>query len=178
MAGSSTIYLQTAANLFCGDHDPTKSKHLTLEEMALPSLEELFEEHKPGGAVMQVEFGVGYKKLEPTFKLKGDDPDLAIQFGLGSKIRNTFTSYGVIMDRRTGRSLESKAIIEARLGKVARGAFSRGTLVGHEYALNEVMHYELYFDGKEQLYWDFFTNVWRINGQDENAAENSILRIS
>lgn len=176
MAG--TIYVMTAANLFCGDHDPTKSKHLTLDELKLPSLEEVYADHSPGGALVQIELGLAVKKLEPSFKLKGFDPDLLVQFGLGSRVRSTFTAYGVIVDKRTGRAIESKAIIEARLGKVSPDAFKRGDLVGHEYSMNEVMNYQLFFDGAEKVYWDFFTNAWRIDGVDQNADENRILRIT
>ena len=38
----STIYIMEAANLFCGDHDPTASKHLTLTELQLPALQEMY----------------------------------------------------------------------------------------------------------------------------------------
>ncbi|WP_315773007.1 MULTISPECIES: phage major tail tube protein [unclassified Bradyrhizobium] len=174
---ANTVYVQTAANLFCGDDDPTKSKHLTLEEMRLPSLEENYGEHTPGGALIGVEFSLGIKKLEAGFKLKGFDPDLLSQFGLGSKQRNVYTSYGVIVDKRTGRAIESKAIIEARLGRISQDAFQRGQLAGCDYALNEIVSYQLWFDNKEKIAWDFFTNVWRIDGIDQNADENTILRI-
>lgn len=175
---AGTVFIQIAANLFCGDHDPTKSKHLTLEEMGLPALEEVFQDHNPGGAPVQVEFGMNVvSKLLPTFKLKGEDPDLAVQFGLGRKVRNVYTSYGVVQDKRTGRNIEAKAIIEARLGKIAPDPFSRGSLKGHDYALNEVMHYEVYFDGVEKYYWDFFLNTWRVDGVDQNADINRIQRI-
>jgi P2 family phage contractile tail tube protein len=176
MAG--TIYVMTAANLFCGDHDPTKSKHLTLDEMRLPSLEANYGDHAAGGALFGVEFELGMKKLEAGFKLKGFDPDLLVQFGLGSRVRNVFTSYGVILDKRTGRSIESKAIIEARLGKVSPDAFKRGDLMGYDYAMNEIMSYQLHFDGKEKIYWDFFTNAWRVDGVDQNLDENRILRVT
>jgi P2 family phage contractile tail tube protein len=176
MAG--TVYIQTAANLFCGDHDPTKSKHLTLDEMRLPSLEANYGEHTPGGALVGVEFELGIKKLEAGFKLKGFDPDLMVQFGLGSRLRKVFTSYGVIVDKRTGRSIESKAIIEARLGKVTPDAFRRGDLAGYDYGMNEIMNYQLYFDGKEMIYWDFFSNAWRVDGVDQNRDENQILRVT
>ncbi|WP_099867834.1 phage major tail tube protein [Pararhizobium haloflavum] len=173
----STIYMMTAVNLFAGDHDPTKSKHLTISELKLPDLSEIYVDHHPGGGRVGVEFEVGVNKLEPTFKLAGHDPDLMVQFGLGGKQRKVYTAYGVILDKRTGREFESKAIIEARLGNVAPDAFQRGELQGHEYALNEVMHYELWFDDQEKFHWDFFTNVWRVNGNDENAGVNRILRI-
>ena len=174
---ASTVYIQTAANLFCGDHDPTKSKHLTLDEMRLPSLEENYADHTPGGALVGVEFSTGIKKLEAGFKLKGQDPDLMSQFGLGSRIRNVFTSYGVIVDKRTGRKIESKAILEARLGRVAPDAFTRGDLAGCDYAMNEIIAYHLYWDGKEKYYFDFFENAWRVDGVDQYRDENVILRI-
>lgn len=175
---SGTFYMMEAVNLFCGDHDPTKSKHLTIAELKLPDLQEMYADHHAGGALVGTEFAVGVEKLEPTFKLNGFDPDLMTEFGLGTRFRNTFTAYGVIRDQRTGRAIESKAILEARLGRVAPDAYQRGELQGHEYAMNSVVHYELWFDGQEKIAWDFFTSTWRIDGQDQNAVENRILRIS
>lgn len=174
---NGTMYIMTAANLFCGDHDPTKSKHLTLDSLKLPSLEEEYAEHKPGGALVGVEFGLGIKKFEPTFKLAGFDPDLLTQFGLSSRIRNVFTAYGVITDRRSGREIEARAVMEGRLGKVAPDEFKRGDLMGHDYAVNEMMHYAFYFDGKEKIFWDFFENAWRVDGVDQNRGSNAILRV-
>lgn len=173
----STVYLMTAANLFVGDHDPTQSKHLTLSELKLPDLQEIFADHHGGGANVAVEFAVGVQKLEPTFNLAGFDPDLLTQFGLNTRFRNTFTAYGVITDQRTGKELEAKAIIEARLGRVAPDAFQKGELHGHEYSMNSVVHYELWFNDAEKLAWDFFTGLWRVDGVDQNATHNRILRI-
>ena len=175
---SNTFFVMEAANLFCGDHDPTASKHLTLAELALPALEATYADHMPGGGRVGVEWEVGINKLEPSFKLNGVDPDLLTQFGLGSKIKNVFSAYGLIIDKRSGRSIESKAIIEGRLGKIAPSAFQRGELLSHDYSINEVTHYELWFDGKPKIKWDFFTNTWEVDGNDENADLNRILRIS
>lgn len=173
----STVYLMNAVNLFCGDHDPSKSKHLTISELKLPDLQAIYAEHHAGGALVATEFEVGVQKLEPTFKLNGFDPDLLSQFGLGSRIRNVFTAYGEILDQRTGRSIECKAVIEARLGKVAPDAFKRGEMQGHEYSMNSVVRYELWFDNAAKIEWDFYTSVWRVDGVDQNADTNRILRI-
>lgn len=175
---SATIYVMTAVNLFCGDHDPSNSKHLTLSELKLPDLQGIYADHHAGGAIAAIEVELGVQKLESTFKLNGIDPALMTQFGLGSKSKNVFTAYGVVVDKRTGRNIESKAIIEARLGRVAPDAFTRGELMGHEYALNEITHYELWFDGSEKIAWDFFENLWRVDGVDQNADANSIMRIA
>lgn len=166
-----------ASNLFVGDHDPSASNHLVLEEIKLPSLEENMQDHHPGGAPVGVEFGVGIKKLEPTFKTKGYQPHIITQFGLGTPVRRTFTVYSAYQDKKSGRFIECKAIIEGRLGKAEGDAGKRGELVGHEYAINEVMHYEVFFDGAEHFYWDFFTNTWRVAGTSQNADINRILRI-
>jgi len=174
---SSTFYMMEAVNLFCGTDDPTKGKHLSIAELKLPDLQAIYADHHAGGALVATEFEVGIEKLEPTFKLSGFDPDLLSQFGLGTKHRQFFTAYGVIRDQRTGKPIEAKSIIEARLGRIAPDAFQRGEMHGHEYAMNSVVHYELWFNDAEKLYWDFFTSSWRVDGVDQNADENRILRI-
>ena len=174
----STLYVWEAANLFVGTDDPTKSKHLQIISLKLPTLEEILQDHHAGGARVQIEVEVGIKKLEPTFKLAGVDPDLLAQFGLGAKARNSFTAYSVIRDKRTGQAIEGKAVMEGRLSKIAPDEFKRGDLMGNDYAINELTHYELYFNRVEKFYWDFFTNAFRIDGVDTNADENQILRIA
>ena len=173
----STIYVMEAANLFCGDHDPTASKHLTLAELKLPPLQEMYQDHHAGGSQVQIEVAVGIQKLEPTFKRRGGAPDRVPQRGLGGSRQKVFTAYGVIRDKRTGTALEAKAIIEGRLGKIEPDAFQRGELQGHEYAINEVMHYELWFNEKEKLLWDFFSTEWRLDGVSQNDDERRILRV-
>lgn len=174
---TGTIYVMTAVNLFCGDDDPTKSKALTIAELKLPSLEEEYADHKPGGARVGIEIPLGIQKLAATFRLDGFDPDLLGKFGLNSKVRHVFTAYGNISDRRSGRDISARAIIEARLGKVDPAAFKRGELHGHDYALNEIVRYELYFDGKEKIFWDFFESTWRVDGVDQEATVNANLGI-
>lgn len=173
----SNLFLWEGANLFAGDHDPTSSNHLTLETIKLPELEEMMSEHHPGGSKVQVEVGVGIKKLEPTFKTKGFQPHLLRLFGLGSGLKKTFTVYQAYNDKRTGRIIENKAIIVGRLGKIAPDEGKRGEVQGHDYAINEVWRYEVYFDGKEELYWSFETGEFRVGGQSTNRETNAILRI-
>ena len=173
----STLYIMEAANLFCGDDDPTGSKHLTLTELQLPNLQEMYQDHHPGGSRVQVEVAVGIEKLEASFKLAGWDPDLLTQFGLGARALKKFTAYGVIRNKRTGTAIEAKAVLEGRLGRANPEAFQRGEMQGYDYAINGIMHYELHFEGVEKVYWDFFTTDWRIDGVAQNADERAILRI-
>lgn len=173
----STIYVMEAANLFCGDDDPTDSKHLTLDQIKLPVLQENFTNHMAGGSPIEVKVATGIAALEATFMLRGFDPALLRQFGLGSKQRNRYTAYGVVRDKKTNRAIEAKAIIEGRLARNEMDAIKRGEFVGHDYSIDEIMHYELHFDGSEEIYFDFFTATWRVGGVSQNDDERRILRI-
>jgi P2 family phage contractile tail tube protein len=173
----STMFVVNNFNLFVG-LDPGAGKHLTLQEMKLPALQAQYQDHMAGGAAVGIEIETGINKLEPTFKLVGVDPQALTQFGLGSKIKNVFSAYGVVQDRRTGREIEMKVIMEGRLGKVDAEAYQKGNLLAHDYAINEVTHYEVFFDRRELVYWDFYENVWRIDGVDQNGTANQIMRIA
>ena len=127
----STIYIQEAANLFVGDHDPANSKHLTIKEHQLPALEETFEDHTPGGGHGTVEMPMGkLEKLESSFQLNGEDPRLLSQFGFGSRKPMDFFSYGVIRDTRTGEAIEGRAILKGYLGNIAPDAYKGGDAKG------------------------------------------------
>lgn len=177
MAAPNFLIME-AANLFCGDHDPQASKHLTLSELQLPNLQEAFQDHHPGGSPVGIEVAVGVQKLEATFKLAGTDASLMTQFGIGSRYKKTYTAYSVLRDQRTGEAVEQKAIMQARLGKVEGEAFKRGEMQSHDYALNAITHYELWVGGKEVFYWDFFTAEYRLDGVSQNDDERNILRLS
>ena len=56
---SNTIYAMQAVNLFCGDHDPTKSKHLTIRELKLPAFQAIYADHHAGGSRFATEIEVG-----------------------------------------------------------------------------------------------------------------------
>lgn len=174
----ATIYLLEAVNLFMGDHDPSASNHLELEELKLPEPTIKTSEHSPGGGVMTVDFTMNIiEKLEPTFKLRGFNPERLKQFGLNTPYRGVFTAYGVIRNKRSGQAIEAKAVIEAKLAKIAPDAFKRGDDFGHEYSLMEVVHYELLVAGGEVFSIDFFENTYRVGGVDQFGDVNRILRV-
>lgn len=170
------LLLQKAASLFAGDDGPDNAKFHNLDSIQLPDLEEMNEEHHAGGAMGAVEWGnLGMKALTPSFKLKGWDPQVMSKMGL--KKRSPWTVYGSIMDKQTEEEVEAKAIFRARLGKIGPEAFERGKLMGHDHTLHEVVHYELYFNGREKYYWDFWETAFRIDGVDQLADERRILRL-
>jgi len=171
------MFVMEAVNLFCGDDDPTQSKHLTIASLKLPDLAETFAAHGPGGGRVGIEVPVGIEALSAPFKLNGFDAALMTQFGLGVRNAMNYTAYGAIKDKRTGRTIESKALMEGRLGSITGDAFERGSLQGFDYEIKAITHYELHFDGAEKFYFDFFTNAWRVDGVDQNGDMNRILRI-
>src|SRR4051794_875225 len=94
------LFIQEGLNLYVGDDGPNNSKHLNLEDVKLPDLEELTQTFYPGGAIGQIDVGgMGLKALELTFKLKGWDPQALSQFGLSGRAPVPYTVYGVIRDK-------------------------------------------------------------------------------
>jgi hypothetical protein len=134
----------------------------------------------PGGSKVGIEIEVGIKKLEPTFKLVGFDPELLTQFGLGSRIKHIYTAYGEIRERRTGASIELRAVMEARLGKIESDTFKRGDLMATDYALHEVTHYEVYFNTEEKWFWDSrptrCASMRRLSPDHEHDSSHSARR--
>lgn len=173
-----TIYVQEAATLFVGDHDPINSKHLTLKNHKLPTLEEGYEDHTPGGGFVGIEVGTGkINKLESSFDLNGEDPRLLSQFGFGVRRPLQFFSYGVIRDLRTGEAIEGRATLVGYLGSIEPDEYSPGAAKGGSYGIKGITSYEMSFDGEEKFFFDFWTNTVRIDGANVRQAENSILRL-
>lgn len=174
---ANSIYVMEAANLFCGDSDPSLSNHLTISDLKLPGLEENYVDHIAGGASVGIEVDTHINKLESTFNLAGWSPEVMTMIGRSERAQQVFTAYGVIRDRRSGIAMEGKAIIGGRLGRVNPQAWKRGDLQHHEYSIRGIVHYELYMDGTEIYNWDFFLNQKSIGGVDVNFDVNQILRI-
>lgn len=174
----SDLLITEAVNLFCGNDEPDKSKHLTLTELQLPTLAETMADHRPGGGTAGIEVPLGVEKFGATFKLNGEDPDLMVHFGLGGRANKVYTGYGSIVSKRTGAVTQMKTVMEGRLGRVTPDAFQKGQLKGHDYMIGAIMHYELFHDDRELIYFDFFSNTWRVDGVDQNAATNRALNLA
>ena len=172
----ANFFTMIGANLFAGDD--AEGKYLTLEEIALPEPTVMTENYTPGGGRAEIEVSMDtLEALEAGFNLRGEDPDIWKHFGLGSGRSKTYTVLGEIKNKRTGGSVQGKAILEAQLGKIAGGSFKKGELRNYEYGLIEIFHYQLFHGDQELFFWDMWTNELRIHGQDRNAVTNSILQI-
>ena len=173
-------YIFEGVNMFVGDDGNDNSKHLTLDSVKLPDLEENSQEHQGGGAIGAIMVGgLGLKALEIGFKAKGFDPQIKSQFGLGTgnKRRIQYTIYGGYRDLQGGRPIELKCVAEGRLASIAGDDMKRGELQGFDYKITEILRYRMFFDNKEKLFYDFFTSEWRVDGVSQNAEMNNILRI-
>lgn len=174
---TTTVYTMESANLICGDWRgqtaPGISTHLVLQEMKLPTWEENYQDHTPGGAPVAIEVPSHFNKLEATFNLAGWDPEVMTFIGHNSAFYQRFTAYGLIRDRRSSSAHQAVCVMEGRLGRVNPTAFSKGNLMHHEYSIKSIVHYELWMQMKsgdaepsEIYWWDFFTSRHRV-GQYE-----------
>ena len=172
------LYIHEATNLFVGDDGPNNSKHLMLDSVKLPTLEEITTDHHAGGAIGAIKIGgLGLQALEVSFKLKGHDPQTLSQFGLGSRNRLPFTCYGAVRDKKVGRMVEMKAIMQGRLVRIEGDDLRRAELVGHDHMISEIWHYQLWWDNAEKYFYDFLTSEWRVDGVSQFAETRNILRI-
>ena len=175
----ASLFVLEAANLFVGDSGPNNSKHLNLQKIKLPTLEEITAQHHAGGAIGEIEVGgLGVKALACSFDIVGVDPQIYSQFGVGSPSQIPYTMYGAMRDKNGGRAAELKAIMWARLTKIDPSDVKRGDLHTNAFELKQILHYELYIDTVEKYFWDFFASDFRIDGAPQNADVKKLLRIS
>jgi hypothetical protein len=129
--GFNTIRLDVleAVNLFAGPI-PTASLHLQLASMKLPEISQRFIEHAAGGSPVEIEVPVTVVKLTAGFTLAGWTPHVMAQALSGEQ---TFTCWGVLRDKRSGRAHQARAIIGGYQGDHALrpdGGEAAGVLLG------------------------------------------------
>jgi uncharacterized protein len=172
----ANIFIMEAADLYCGDLDPTASNKLTLEEIKLPDFKQTSISSAPGGAVCAVDWATTMLHA-PTasFKLKGMDPARLVMFGLGSQMRRKFTCYGAVRDKRSNKGLQGIAVIEGVLMEMNGSPFSRGAGMDHDYVIGEIVSYEYTLDNKPIHKLEFFTSLFEVGGISQSAEQNRLL---
>jgi len=170
------VYLLESVNLFIGDADPDKSKHLVLQSLALPTLERVTADHLGGGASAEVAWSMGaLRKLEPTFKLAGFD-EQASRAVTSGRIE-TFTGRGLIRRKSDGAALKAVAVIRGILSRGAPDNFDRTNIFGHDHTIAECTAYSLTVGTKTWIDWDLFEHKLIRFGEDMLAEERRILAI-
>ncbi len=102
------LLIMEGSNLFC--QAAGESKHLTLTELALPTMQEMFQDHHAGGSRFQIEVAVGIEKPTASFKLAGWDQELLQQFGLSEDATQIFTARGSLRSKATGTLVSAVAV--------------------------------------------------------------------
>jgi len=158
------------ANLFCGSRpgDETKSNHLSLAEVKLPSLEVQYVDHRPGGAPFATEIDVIMTKLEAQFTLLGITPQVMRLMKSWEAQMNDFFIYGNLRDYMTNVAVQLEVLIRGQLGHVDADPFRRGDVFHVKYAIRGIIHYEMNLatplEGSQPVYlWDFFNNEFRVS---------------
>lgn len=153
----SGLYIMDMATIMVGDADPDTLNHLVLQSVQLPVLQEKTSDHMPGGSVMGVNIGMNaLEALSLTFKMKGLNPDTSRKLGIGQARRLNYTMRGNVRDVREDRNFAAKCVVNGRMCKVNMSEFSRDSGIDEDYEVMEIMRYELFLDGAEKFYFDFF----------------------
>jgi P2 family phage contractile tail tube protein len=172
------LIIQEGLNLFVGDAGPDNSKHLNLDNVNLPDFEELTQMLYSGGSIGQLDVGgMGLKSLEMTFKLTGWDPQAMSQFGVGARSQLPYTFYGLARDKAGNTPKEVKGVVRGRMVRVGMDNIKRGDLFGTDFAIREIIFYELHFNKEEKYFYDWKSSEYRVDGVTQNADERDILRL-
>jgi hypothetical protein len=175
----SDILLVESANIFVGKHDPSKSKHLKVSALVLPTIEYTTVEHAGGGAAMKVKWNMGQiNALEPTFKLVGFDEEAYRAAGIGSNAVEVFTMRGSIRRKSDGRELEMVAKFRGSMGSIKPGEYGASKEFDHDHGLTDVTYYRLLIGGKEWFCVDFWRSKRVRFGVDELAQRRQFLGLA
>lgn len=154
MAG---LYVMDMATIMVGDDQPDNMNHLKLTGVQLPNLSETTSDHNPGGSVMGLSIGMTMlTALTLTFKMKGLNPETSRKLGIGQQRRLNYTIRGNIRDVREDRNFAGKAVISGRMVTANMSEFARENGIDEDFEVKELVKYELYLDGVERFYFDFF----------------------
>jgi hypothetical protein len=164
---ANTIERIDAANLFVGDDDPSASLHLKIKSVGIIlDLEEATMSHKAGGHVMTLEMGErSFTMGTLKFSMTGIDTDVMTRFMPSSRIK--YTVRANLRDLKKDIDVSLVAIVEGRMVRVTHKDFEKESDVGSEFEIKEIVNYELYKNGQEIFWFDYFAGPsgYRRNGQ-------------
>lgn len=174
---AAELKIITGANLFC-DEDPGESNHLQLDEVGLPDLNRMMEEHNPGGGFMALEIDMGqYEALTLPFKLTGVNANMLARAGYGDGLLHSYTIFKEITDIATQAKSRLTCVVKGMIGTVSQDAYNKQGLSGFDYEIKGVQAYRLEIGDRSIYDFDFFANRRMVNGVDQNNRTNAILGI-
>ena len=150
---TAILYNLDAMNLFAGDDDPNASLLAVISKVKIPDMTEKTKSHSGGGVVTDLEIGTNsYEPLSLTFSCEGINTE--VTKGLGA--RKKYTMRGNIRNIQTGENKALKVIVEGKLTKYSQGEFSRDSGTSADYEVKEIISYQVWVDGTEEIYFDYF----------------------
>lgn len=144
--------------MYCGTRPNSASLHLKLTDVKLPTIEEIYIDHRAGGAPVAVEIDVMMAKLSCEFTILGLDIDTLRMIRPVAAADSEFHVYGLIHDTTTGVYAQAAATLVGRLGNMEPGVYRRETALRTHYGIRGVSFYQLVIAGELIYYWDFFGN--------------------
>lgn len=150
---------------------------LSIEELALPTLEETIETFQPGGLDGEIDIaGMGTKALVIGCKVKGHTPQMLNLFSGEPGTRHNWTGKQLVIDEETGDEFEHAIDVKARLTKITPGAAQGGKPTGYDYEMRSVFGYTEYWNGAVLHAWSVRAGGWTVrNSTPVNTHRTSFL---
>ncbi|WP_024900049.1 phage major tail tube protein [Brucella rhizosphaerae] len=157
-----TLYMMVAVDARRAEEAGT-SRANTISKLTIPPLKFFTANHNPGGGIMSADFAMPrIEAPEPAMEIKGFDTDVFRDLGEVSR----WVFAGAVKDKKTGKTVPSRAIIEGAIVEWTPDEGSPEDFVGCNHAFKEVTHYEFHLNGEELFYVDFWERVLRTGGKD------------
>jgi len=160
------------ANLFCGSgpQDVTKSNHLTLMQVQLPTLDIQYVDHRLGAAPVAIEIDVQIARFEIKFQHIGivrQIWELLLRFDAGA---NDFFIYGHVRDQMTGEAIQAAAYAQGQLAAIEPTPFKRGEVMSTNCTIRGIRKYTFSMADRPIYNWDFWTNTWAVGGYNQDGV--------
>lgn len=160
------LYIMEAADVRRAD-EADSSRVFTVDKLTFPELTRMTSDYLPGGGLLKVNHVLSaFDAITPKFSLKGFDLDIIGAFGASAGTKDKWTFAGAIRNKQTGLMEPARATIQGSVTKVSFGEFSVGSMVGTDYEINGVIHFDFSINGKEIWYVDQQERKGRANGVD------------
>lgn len=135
-----------------------------VDEIALPDVTEVTEEHIAAGMIGKRKIGLHeLEAMEASITSASILPAFITQLGQSKKWK-----LDTALEDTSGYVKAEKIILIGEVHKVSDGTRKAGESAKSTYTM-DVHHYERYIDGRELIYIDIDTNIWRIDGVDQIA---------
>lgn len=176
MANAMPLHIFEGVNMWRSDSQEDTGRAISLVKLGIPAIKWKTAGYAPAGGGAEVNFQTKtLEPIEPKFEMKGIDPDFLSKIGFHSGLHDKFTFAGAVRNKQTLVLQPMRCIIQGVVNSVEHDEYSAGELAGCNYALTEVVHFELKLNGVELFYFDFYTREGRSGGVSFMDELNNVL---